>query len=73
MGRKFKRNVTKKSKGIDGQLKTELLPEEIETLNNEELTAYIQRIWRRGYEDGLAAAKSQAISPGSGPAAEAEV
>ena len=33
-----KRNVTKKSKGIDGQLKTELLPEEIETLNNEELT-----------------------------------
>lgn len=33
-----KRNVTKKSKGIEGQLKTELLPEEIETLNNEELT-----------------------------------
>ena len=33
-----KRNATKKSKGIDGQLKTELLPEEIETLNNEELT-----------------------------------
>lgn len=33
-----KRNVTKKSKAIDGQLKTELLPEEIETLNNEELT-----------------------------------
>ena len=33
-----KRNVTKQSKGIDGQLKTELLPEEIETLNNEELT-----------------------------------
>ena len=33
-----KRNVTQQSKGIDGQLKTELLPEEIETLNNEELT-----------------------------------
>ena len=38
LGWRWKRNVTKKSKGIDGQLKTELLPEEIETLNNEELT-----------------------------------
>ena len=27
-----------RDRGIDGQLKTELLPEEIETLNNEELT-----------------------------------
>ena len=68
-----KDNVTKQNNGIEKPPKTELLPEEIETLNNEELTAYIQRIWRRGYEDGLAAAKSQAISSGSGPAAEAEV
>lgn len=45
----------------------------VKHMNNEELTAYIQRIWRRGYEDGLAAAKSQAISSGSGPAAEVEV
>ena len=33
-----KSNVTKQSKGIDGQPKVDLLPEEIQTLNNEELT-----------------------------------
>lgn len=31
-------NVTKRNNGIEKPLKTELLPEEIETLNNEELT-----------------------------------
>lgn len=34
----LKSNVTKQSKGIDGQPKVDLLPEEIQTLNNEELT-----------------------------------
>ncbi len=33
-----KRNAPKQNKGIEEQPKTELLPEEIETLNNEELT-----------------------------------
>lgn len=42
----------------------------VKHMNNAELTAYLQRIWSRGYEAGLSAAQTKAAE--SDAAEEAE-
>lgn len=44
----------------------------IKHMNNAELTAYIQRVWQRGYDAGLAATEAPVGSSGSGSSSEEE-